>query len=81
MVTKQDVIDYYAKSYLDVRDIPEIVEFTLKHFIEDDKGLYPIGHMIFKAEDRYYYTFDEIINDVRKMCDAAIRDIEKLKSL
>lgn len=85
MVTKQEVIDYYASARARPGDdapgfCPRVVEEALDAMAEDEHGIYDLSAEFFGWERRYL-SMDEVKEAIRASIDDLIADLQKIQAI
>ena len=85
MVTKQEVIDYYASARTRPGDdapgiCPRAVLAALDAMVEDEHGIYDLSAEFFGWERRYL-SMDEVKESIRNSIDDLIADLKKIQAI
>ena len=85
MVTKQEVIEYYASARARPWDdapglCPQVVLTVLDSMPEDEHGIYDLAAEFFGWERRYL-TMDEVKESIRNSIDDLITDLQKIQAI
>lgn len=83
MVTKQEVINHYARTH-QLNDgpgiCPEVVLTALDRLPEDEHGIYDLAAEFLFGMDRRYLTLDEVKESIRNSIDDLIVDLQKIRN-
>ena len=83
MVTKQEVINHYARTH-QLNDgpgvCPEAVLTTLNRMVEDENGIYDLAAEHLFGMKRRYLTLDEVKESIRGNIDDLIADLQKIRA-
>ena len=85
MVTKQEVIEYYANARARPWDdapglCPRAVLQALDAMAEDEHGIYDLAAEFFGWERRYL-SMDEVKESIRASIDDLIADLQKIQAI
>ena len=84
MITKQEVINHYARIH-NLNDgpgiCPEVVLRALDRMVEDEHGMYDLAAEFLFGMDRRYLTLDEVKESIRNSIDDLIADLEKIQKI
>ena len=85
MVTKQEVIEYYANARTRPWDdapgvCPRAVLQALDAMAEDEHGIYDLAAEFFGWERRYL-SLDEVKESIRNSIDDLIADLQKIQAI
>jgi hypothetical protein len=84
MVTKQEVMDYYAQNRKDSNNgmCPHFVEIRLKAApVDKDGDLYKISSYFDEGDSTTKLTLDEVKNDIRAEIRQTVVDLIKISEI